>query len=151
MVGIHFVSPWYDPSQLTGRKTSSIYKYLLSRMYPTYHQLAQFGGNHPQIKDKKFDHFFSTWNNCLYVRFPPVKDKSAEILRILLLLWSCFNKNFHILTLCMFWSLHNKRLLRFRRKRIFPMHKLIKHPHPSKRVLNKTQWISDLLASRQCS
>ena len=25
VVGIHFVSPWYDPSRLTGRKTSSIY------------------------------------------------------------------------------------------------------------------------------
>ena len=30
-VGIHFVSPWYDPSRLTGRTTSSIYVSTVSR------------------------------------------------------------------------------------------------------------------------
>ena len=28
MVGIHFVSPWYDPSRLPGHETSSIYLYI---------------------------------------------------------------------------------------------------------------------------
>ena len=35
-IGLHFVSPWYDPSRLTGRKTSNVCLYIWFLHFPPY-------------------------------------------------------------------------------------------------------------------
>ena len=67
VIGIHFVSPWYDPSRLTGRKTASISLCsLLVYESQLPHSHSVFRNSKPERRLWKFHGWFSIGWYCLF-------------------------------------------------------------------------------------